>query len=898
MTYDYIGRSTEAIDYPEADTTQLFTYDDLGRIIECESVDVNDVAILDFEYLYDEVGNRKQCKYNHLATPIYDKYYYDSLRRLTKAEYAQTSGFALANDVLPLGNLVFVASAWLNDEVVDYANFEAYKDNTLLSQRLEQMEAVLEEAGYRNIEAFLNSVKGVQVVASNPDDPIYTFAVFPDDVPNNYTSESVTNDNGDVIALILWDNKDRMVLFAMYPDSGDTVVVSKSYDNQDNLTANTITMFDADGEVTYTEDMLAAEEVTLMASSLSASSMSMTTSSVVMSSEPEAPANETEEFKLDHLGNRYEFTQKNGFTYTYEHNSVNQYLSREANVMGITLSETYSHDDNGNLSVDENGNSYSYDYRNRLIEVEDSNSVTIAEYQFDALGRRISKTVGSETTYFFYNTAGRVIAEYDDSVTPALEREYVYGNGIDEVLAMLTPYHAGDPDDWTAFTEFIDAWLCQDPNDACYDSTYDHDNDDIVNFEDFSYFAGIWDIPSNEESDWYYLRDALGSTRGLVGGRFKRESDGEFWNYDVYGNLSIQDSEESKSGNAILFAGYYYDSETGLYRTVFRVYDSEKGRWLQFDPIGNADSMSLYEYALSSPTMYIDPWGLSSGYDGSYFGDYDIESQICGFFSSAMEFFFGGKTEVVEDVAYDDGTVKQVNSVQIQWFPPREGFGGATGGAMEESTLRLFDLLEPYPTAYSRNGMEFGACFVPVAGPASRLATGKTVTGCEASRLEAGAELALDCLACYTMVCEAADSYNDSRRVIKSTQGTTATSCSKGAKVPNPNCKSGVNVKCKVNGPYSHLKDHKSVGPGKRFTKTQKCKINEANRAANGGVLRDDDTGQLLVAGQKHQKGVTPPTNEAHVDHIVPKSKDGTNSYSNAKVISRERNLKKGNKVQ
>ena len=36
--------------------------------------------------------------------------------------------------------------------------------------------------------------------------------------------------------------------------------------------------------------------------------------------------------------------------------------------------------------------------------------------------------------------------------------------------------------------------------------------------------------------------------------------------------------------------------------------------------------------------------------------------------------------------------------------------------------------------------------------------------------------------------------------------------------------------------PYSHLTDHKSVGPGKPFTQAQKAKIIEANMKANGGV--------------------------------------------------------------
>ncbi|HRI67383.1 MAG TPA: RHS repeat-associated core domain-containing protein [Polyangium sp.] len=99
-------------------------------------------------------------------------------------------------------------------------------------------------------------------------------------------------------------------------------------------------------------------------------------------------------------------------------------------------------------------------------------------------------------------------------------------------------------------------------------------------------------------------------------------------------------------------------------------------------------------------------------------------------------------------------------------------------------------------------------------------------------------------------------------------------------------------------GPYSRLKDHSSVGPGKPTTQTQRRKVLSANEANNNGILRDDRTGEALVRPQMHRKGVTPPENEAHVDHVYPRSKGGANSFPNLEVRSRRNNLVKSDKVE
>jgi hypothetical protein len=99
-----------------------------------------------------------------------------------------------------------------------------------------------------------------------------------------------------------------------------------------------------------------------------------------------------------------------------------------------------------------------------------------------------------------------------------------------------------------------------------------------------------------------------------------------------------------------------------------------------------------------------------------------------------------------------------------------------------------------------------------------------------------------------------------------------------------------------VGNDYGNLKEPRNVGEGKSTTSSQRKRILDENKNQNNGELKSDGDGRSLDSPAKNEKGQKANMNQAEVDHIKPKSKGGSNSNSNLRVISKEVNLKKGNR--
>jgi RHS repeat-associated protein len=215
----------------------------------------------------------------------------------------------------------------------------------------------------------------------------------------------------------------------------------------------------------------------------------------------------------------------------------------------------YTYDDNGNLAFDGRFHYY-YDCENRLLDVNDAAHARVASYAYDYQGRRISRTIyGSPnvTIRYVYDGA-QILAEYNGAGT--LRRKFVYGPGLDEPICLI----------------------------------------DVA----------------NGNAAYYYHLDGLGSVVALSDVNNVLV---ERYAYDVFGRPTIRDPNgvtiaASARGNPYLFTARAYDAESGLHYYRARYYDYATGRFLQPDPTGYGDGLSLYSYCGNNPFNFSDPSGL------------------------------------------------------------------------------------------------------------------------------------------------------------------------------------------------------------------------------------------------------------------------------------------------
>lgn len=127
---------------------------------------------------------------------------------------------------------------------------------------------------------------------------------------------------------------------------------------------------------------------------------------------------------------------------------------------------------------------------------------------------------------------------------------------------------------------------------------------DTTNQTEREYFPEGEYAVSPSAQAYYYGIDQIGSVRRA----FTSGGGATSYDYDPYGNALQSSNLLTDFG----YAGMFYNADSNLYLTRFRIYDPTIGRWLSRDPSGETSNLSgnLYTYVDDNPISNFDPLGL------------------------------------------------------------------------------------------------------------------------------------------------------------------------------------------------------------------------------------------------------------------------------------------------
>lgn len=243
-------------------------------------------------------------------------------------------------------------------------------------------------------------------------------------------------------------------------------------------------------------------------------------------------------YTYDAVGNRTA-ANLNGAATTYTINNLNQ-------LTGVD-STSFSFDDRGNLTYD--GIFYkTYDAENRLIK-DSSSPASVIIYGYDAINRRIIKTINGNTLKYTYS-----------GVAPIEERS------SSNVLLSRTVFNG---------------LLSPVMNEKNGNKFYYHPNE----------------LGSVE---------AISNNNGRLIESYRYDVYGKLSRYDSLDNPLTS----SIAGNRFGFTGQEFDSATKSYRFFFRNYSPETGVFNQRDLIEYGDGMGMYQYVGNDPANGVDIMGL------------------------------------------------------------------------------------------------------------------------------------------------------------------------------------------------------------------------------------------------------------------------------------------------
>ncbi|AEV68149.1 Kelch repeat-containing protein [Acetivibrio clariflavus] len=297
-------------------------------------------------------------------------------------------------------------------------------------------------------------------------------------------------------------------------------------------------------------------------------------------------------------------------------------------------SYVYTYDENGNMlsKEDKKGiTTYTYDNLNRLKTVNEEYSGRITEYTYDKLGNRSTATIKEngiiiEEVYNYnleLNQLKSVITKKNGVAISTTNYEYdANGNLTSSVTDGEKTTYAYDE-----FNQLINAdgakygynaegyRVSKNVNGSLTRYIYEYDKVVLeINAAGNQVGRNIYGtnllMRIADGQSYYYMYNGHADVTALINAA-TGNIDATYY-YDAFGNI-VESNGVAKDKNSILYAGYQYDKEIGLYYLNARMYDPKIARFLQEDTytgdINDPLSLNLYTYCNNNPLIYVDPTG-------------------------------------------------------------------------------------------------------------------------------------------------------------------------------------------------------------------------------------------------------------------------------------------------
>ena len=344
-------------------------------------------------------------------------------------------------------------------------------------------------------------------------------------------------------------------------------------------------------------------------------------------------------YSYDGFGRLASRTVKNGDTVIQS--STPAYApGKEANTTTGQISSyngyTYTYDKNGNILSISDGTyttSYEYDSANQLTRENNQQLGFTHTWTYDDGGNIRSRseypyttgTLGTPTNTVAYTYKSSTI--WGDMIDSYGTSDYHPHDGAGNLRYDGTwIYNWENGRELTSMTQGETVWtFSYDANgmrksrnhSSGYGYEYIYDGSQLVQMNTgsgalcFTYDAnGIPLTISQDGTVYYYVTNLQGDVTAIIDSQGTEVAS---YAYDAWGNCTVLDGMQISMYNPLLYRGYVYDWETGLYYLQSRYYDPEWGRFINCDVyaatgqglIGN----NMFAYCNNNPVMYKDPSG-------------------------------------------------------------------------------------------------------------------------------------------------------------------------------------------------------------------------------------------------------------------------------------------------